>query len=154
WARAPAAARELLGAFDLMLPQDDAAAARLAGLGARDDGRLNLKYAGEPLPADPEALERLTAAIGDRPVLLAASTHPGEGEIVLEAFGARADRPDRPLLVIVPRHPVRGEAIAETARALLPEADVARRAAGEALGPQTRVYVADTLGELGLWFRL
>lgn len=152
WSLFPHAAREVLGAFDLVLPQDEDAARRLKALGARDDGRLNLKYAGEPLPADPDALERLRAEIGERPVVLAASTHPGEEGIVLRAFLALKNRPDRPLLVIVPRHPVRGAEVAEAARAL--GLETRRRAAQEPPAAETQVYVADTLGELGLWFRL
>jgi 3-deoxy-D-manno-octulosonic-acid transferase len=151
WAKAKGAARKLLGAFDLILPQDDIAAQRLSGLGARDDGRLNLKLAGEPLPADPADLASLQVALADRPVLLAASTHPGEDEIVLDAFLRLRERSDRPLLVLVPRHPVRGPAVLDAARAR--GFETTRRGAGEAPG-EAEVYVADTLGELGLWFRL
>ena len=146
WARAPTAARALLGGFDLMLPQDDASALRATGLGARDDGRLNLKLLGAPLPADPRRLAVLGGAAAGRPVLLAASTHPGEDEIVLRAFAGVSGA----LLVIVPRHPERGETIAALAGA---ERSVARQAAGEAFGT-SEVFVADVLGELGLWYRL
>jgi 3-deoxy-D-manno-octulosonic-acid transferase len=152
WRRLPGAARALFGGFDLVLAQDDATALALSALGARDDGRLNLKLVGAPLPADPTALEAARRATGERPVLLAASTHPGEDEVVLEVFAWLKDRPDRPLLVLVPRHTARGGAIAETA--LAQGFRVARRAAGEVLDATTQVYVADTLGELGLWFRL
>jgi 3-deoxy-D-manno-octulosonic-acid transferase len=135
-----------------VLTQDEATAAALSALGARDDGRLNLKLLGEPLPADPIVLDAARLAIGDRPVLLAASTHPGEDEAVLEVFAWLKDRPDRPLLVLVPRHTSRGGDIAESAVAQ--GFHVARRATGEPLTATTQVYVADTLGELGLWFRL
>jgi 3-deoxy-D-manno-octulosonic-acid transferase len=152
WRRLPAAARALFGGFDLVLTQDEATAAALSSLGARDDGRLNLKLVGEPLPVDPVALQAARLSLGARPVLLAASTHPGEDEAVLEVFAFLKDRPDRPLLVLVPRHTGRGSAIAEAA--LAQGFQTARRAAGEALEATTEVYVADTLGELGLWFRL
>jgi len=152
WRRLPGAARALFGGFDLVLTQDEATAMALAALGARDDGRLNLKLVGEPLPADPAALQAVRLALGDRPVLLAASTHPGEDEWVLEVFAWLKDRANRPLLVLAPRHTVRGRALAEAASAQ--GFRVARRAVGEALDATTQVYVADTLGELGLWFRL
>jgi len=152
WRRLPGAARALFGGFDLVLTQDEPTALALSGLGARDDGRLNLKLVGAPLPADPVALAEARLCIGSRPVLLAASTHPGEDETVLEVFTWLKDRPDRPLLVLAPRHTIRGRAIAEIA--LVQGFRVARRAVGEALEPTTEVYVADTLGELGLWFRL
>ena len=152
WGRFPAAARAVLGGFDLVMGQDDEAATGLVRLGARDDGRLNLKLAGESLPADAENLARLRGEIGERPILLAASTHPGEETLLLEVFAWLKDRPERPLLVIVPRHPVRGEGILMEAREQGFVA--ARRALAEPLTGATEVYVADTLGELGLWFRL
>ena len=149
WARAPASARALLGGFDLVLAQDDAAAAGLAALGARNDGRLNLKQAGAPLPVDADAVARTRAALLGAPVLLAASTHPGEEAMVLDAF-VRLDRPDA-RLVIAPRHPERGAEVLALARAR--ELSVALRSAGFA--PETtRVHVADTLGELGFWYAL
>jgi 3-deoxy-D-manno-octulosonic-acid transferase len=146
------AARELFAGFDLVLPQDEEAARRLSGLGARDDGRLNLKLAGDPLPVDDAALAMIRRQLGEGPVLLAASTHPGEEEMALEAFqGLNSDRPDwAARLVIVPRHPVRGGEIA--ARAEEMGFPTYLRSRGDA--DAAEVWVADTLGELGLWFRL
>lgn len=150
WARAPDAAARLLSVFDLILPQDEATAARLKRLGARDDGRANLKFAGEPLPHDPAALSALQAAAEGRPVVLAASTHPGEDEIVLDAFAGLSGHAARPLLAIAPRHPVRGEAVAALAAGR--GFTVRRRAAGES--PEgADVYLADTLGEMGTLIR-
>ena len=151
WGRAPGAARKLIGGFDLVLAQDDVTAAGLARLGVRDDGRLNLKLAGRPLPYDPAALAELEAGLRGRPLLLAASTHAGEEAMALEVFGFLKDRPERPLLVLVPRHPERGEAVADLAR--LQGCVVARRSLDQPLTEASEVYVADTLGELGLWFR-
>jgi 3-deoxy-D-manno-octulosonic-acid transferase len=152
WRWLPRAAGALFGGFDLVLAQDDSTAQALESMGARDDGRLNLKLLGTPLPVDPATLADVRLAIADRPILLAASTHPGEDEVVLEVFDWLKDRPDRPLLVLVPRHTDRGAAIAEVAG--VQGFRVARRALGETLEATTQVYVADTLGELGLWFRL
>jgi 3-deoxy-D-manno-octulosonic-acid transferase len=146
WARAPGAARKLLGAFDLVLPQDADTDARLRALGASTGPHLNLKNLGSPLPAEPAELARLQAEIGDRQVVLAASTHPGEEEII-----ARAVATTGALLIVAPRHPDRGDAVA----ALLAQMGftIARRAAGEAPTAKTTAYVADTLGEMGLFFR-
>ncbi len=152
WRWLPGAAQSLFGDFDLVMAQDDETGRALWNMGARDDGRLNLKLLGAPLPVDPVALEAVRKAIGGRPVLLAASTHPGEDEVVLDVFAWLKDRPDRPLMVLVPRHTGRGDAIAQLAHAQ--GFKVARRAAGEAPDATTQVYVADTMGELGLWFRL
>ena len=152
WARAPASAKALLGAFDLILPQDEATAERLARLGGQCGPRLNLKRAGAPPPVDAAERARLSEQIGARPVLLAASTHPGEEPLIAEAFrAATADRPDA-LLILAPRHPERGAAIA----AELSGAgwSVARRSAGEPPAADVQAYVADTLGEMGLLLRL
>ncbi len=152
WRRVPASARSLFGGFDLVLAQDEATAEGLQALGARDDGRLNLKLAGAPLCVDDSTLAIVRASLGDRPILLAASTHPGEEAMVLDVFAWLKDRPERPLLVIAPRHPVRGEAVAALARAQ--GLTTAQRSADEPVTGATEAYVADTLGELGLWFRL
>jgi 3-deoxy-D-manno-octulosonic-acid transferase len=148
WGRAPGAARAVLGAFEVVLAQDEATAVRIQGLGGRDDGRLNLKDAAEPLAADGGALVALRAATKGRPVVLAASTHPGEELLIAQAVDALPAT--QPLLVIAPRHPARAQAIAQ---ALAPRR-VARRSQGETIGTDTGVYLADTLGELGLFYRL
>lgn len=153
WSRTPAAARQLLDAFQLILPQDEETEARLAGLGRAGDGRLNLKYAGEPLPHDGKALTGLKRAAEGRPILLAASTHQGEDALVLEAYQALdADRRGDPMLVIVPRHRERGPAVADLARAM--GFNTGRHGEGDPFSAACDVYVADSLGELGLWFRL
>ena len=151
WGRSPGAARALFAMFDLILPQDSGQAARLVALGARDDGRLNLKFVGEPLPVDETALGQTRAELGERPLLFAASTHPGEDEIVLAAFEGLAHHPLRPLLVIAPRHPARGSELAGSVEAI--GLSVSLRSKGEVIGA-TQVHVADTLNEMGLWFRL
>ncbi|WP_091742035.1 3-deoxy-D-manno-octulosonic acid transferase [Phenylobacterium immobile] len=144
WAMARGSARALLNTFEVVLPQDAASAARLADLGAQVGPSLNLKLVGEPLTVDEAALAAARAAVGARPVILANSTHPGE-----EAMIARAVRAAAPfaLLVIAPRHPERGRDIAEAL-------DAPRRTLGAEPDATAPVYVADTLGELGLWIRL
>ena len=147
WQARPFAAHALFGGFDLILAQDGRAAERLNSLGGRVAGEADLKFGSAPLPVDAAALADLGARLGGRPLLLAASTHPGEDEIVLEAWRAL---PDRPRLVIVPRHPERGPAVADLARATGATVALRSRAPDEA----AEVIVADTLGELGLWYRL
>ncbi|MBS0331964.1 MAG: 3-deoxy-D-manno-octulosonic acid transferase, partial [Proteobacteria bacterium] len=129
-------------------PQDAATEARLARLGARPGPRLNLKLLGEAPPVDANLVAELKAA--GRPLVLAASTHPGEERLVAEAFRAATAGGPPALLVVAPRHPDRGPAVADELRAI--GFGVARRAAGEAVTPQTDAYVADTLGELGAFY--
>ncbi len=153
WRYAPGLARTLMTAFDLVLAQSAEDSARLAALGAPAPRCFgNLKFAAPPLPADPGKLAALRAAIGDRPVFLAASTHQGEEAVVMAAHAAAASRLPGLLTVIVPRHPERGPAIAAEAEAA--GHAPARRTAGDLPEPGTGLYLADTLGELGLFYRL
>lgn len=149
WARFPASAQAVTGAFDLILPQDAASAERLERMGARIDGLINLKLAGEPLPHDTAAFSRLSASIGDRPVIVAASTHEGEEIAIVRALDKL---PERACLILLPRHPERGPQIAT---ALQREGVAfAMRSRGETIGRDTDVYLADTLNEMGLFLRL
>lgn len=146
WARFPGFSARILGAFRLVAAQTEADAARLRGVGAaRVQAWGNLKAAAEPLPADPATLARLRAALAGRAVFLAASTHPGEEAAILATLPARVPGL---LTILVPRHPDRGAAVAALA------GGAPRRSLGALPGPGDAVWVADTLGELGLWYRL
>jgi 3-deoxy-D-manno-octulosonic-acid transferase len=152
WRRAPGLARSLLSSFDACLAQDADVASRLTALGApsvRIAG--SLKADAPPLPVEDSALEAFRSAVGARPLFLAASTHPGEEEIVLEITAMLRREGAETLTIIVPRHPERGKAIAELATARKLAVD--RRANHDLPSSQTAVYVADTLGELGLFYR-
>ncbi len=149
WRRFPGAARRILSAFDRVLPQDPASAGRLETLGARIDGHVNLKLAGDAPPHDGAAFTRLSAAIGDRPVVVAASTHDGEEIALVRALDKLTDRL---CLVLVPRHPERAIAIAA---ALTRDGyRFAQRSQGREPDRDTDLYLADTLGEMGLFLRL
>ncbi len=152
WRRAKLAASELLGTFNLCLAQDEAVAEKLTALGATHvEVPGNLKLVGEPLPFDVEALTELRIAIGDRPMWLLASSHDGEEQ--LAAFAHRdllAQFPNL-LTIIVPRHPQRGPQIAAS---LEPLFHVARRSRGELPYDDTEIYIADTMGELGVFYKL
>ena len=149
WRRFPGAVRRILSAFDRILPQDETSAARLNSLGARIDGHVNLKLSGEAPPHDAAAFTRLSAAIGDRPVVVAASTHDGEEIAIVRALDKLADRL---CLILVPRHPARS---ADIATALTRDGyRFARRSQGHEPDRDTDLYLADTLGEMGLFLRL
>ena len=153
WQRWPRTARALLAIPDLVLAQSREHALRYAQLGARDVRHVgNLKFDAPPPPAAASEIAALESTIGDRPVWLAASTHDGEEEIVAEAHLAIRERHPDTLTILVPRHPERG---AEIARMLEERWLVAsRRSMGEALSAKTDIYLADTLGELGMFYRL
>ncbi len=152
WRAWPGFARETLAAFALILAQSETDRARFAGLGARNvKVSGNIKLAAPPLPADDDAVRALRGLIGDRPCWLAASIHPGEDYTAGAVHHDLAPHHPGLLTVIVPRHPERGpEMAAVMAKAGL---TCARRAAGEPLTPATQVYIADTMGELGVLYR-
>ncbi|MCO6381355.1 3-deoxy-D-manno-octulosonic acid transferase [Oceanicola sp. 502str15] len=154
WALLPGLARDVLSAITLLSAQDSASADRFIALGLPSLARaapLALKTTTPPPPVDPEALAPLAAQLSRPDTLLAASTHPGEEEQVLAAFSqARATRPGL-RLILAPRHARRGaEVAALIARASLP---FATRSAGDEPG-DAAVYLADTMGEMGLWYAL
>lgn len=150
WQRFPDSIRRLLGGFALCLGQTEGDAERLRALGARRaECRGNIKFSAPPLPCDAAELERLKT---DRPLWLAASTHAGEEALAGRVHKALAARSPDLLTVVVPRHPERGAAVAGELRGL--GLAVALRSAGEVPQAETQVYVADTMGELGLFYRL
>jgi 3-deoxy-D-manno-octulosonic-acid transferase len=153
WATAPGTIAALLGAFDLCLAQTAAEAARLAGLGARDVRSLgHLKYAAEPLSADPALVARFKQAIGGRKTWLLASSHEGEEAIAIDAHLRLARLFPDILTIIAPRHPKRAPDIARLAAAA--GLGVALRSAGDPPNPDDAIYIVDIMGELGLWYRI
>ena len=151
WRRAARTARELLGEFDRIEAQSRADAERLRALSGRSIGVAgNLKFAASALPAGDAELRRAHDAIGARPVWLAASTHPEEEPIVFAAHRIISAKLTNLLTIIVPRHPERGAAVLSSADDL----PATRRALGEGPPPCGGVWIADTLGELGLFYRL
>jgi len=153
WQRMPGLIAPLLASFDLCLAQDAAQAERLARLGAATATSVgDLKSAAAPLPVDAGELARTAASFASRAIWLAASTHEGEEEVAAAVHCQLAPLHRGLLTVIAPRHPARGDAIA----ALLQQKglNLARRSRGEKITRQTDIYLADTLGELGLFYRL
>jgi 3-deoxy-D-manno-octulosonic-acid transferase len=135
------------------MAQTNEDAARLLQLGApRVQVAGNLKYDVAAPPVDAACLAELAAAVGPRPVWLAASTHPGEEVIALDVHRALAARFPALLTIVAPRHPDRGQAIVEHAQ--LRGLCVARRSHGHRPVPETQIYVADTMGEMGVFYRL
>ena len=142
--------RQLLGGYSLVMAQDETSNQRLIKMGVRPGPQANLKTLGAPLSVDETALASLRAIIAERRVILAASTHYGEDNIIaksLEGFVREGD-----LLILAPRHPIKAGEIRLDLEAL--GLHVAQRSLKETLDPLTHVYLADTLGELGLFFSL
>lgn len=153
WRRLPHTITNLLGMFDLCLAQSADDAARLRDLGApRITTTGNLKLDVPEPPVDEATMATLRTAIAGRAVLAAASTHPGEEEAIVEVHRRLRNTFSGLLTIIVPRHPHRGPEIADLAAA---EGLSCRlRSAGDLPDANTEIYVADTMGELGMIYRL
>ena len=153
WSRFRRTIATLLNKFSLCLAQSADDGEKLTALGARKV-RVpgNLKFAAAPLPATETDLHELSRMIGDRPVWAAISTHQGEEDIVASAHGELARQIPDLLTIIVPRHPIRGEDIANRLQSAGHKAT--RRAAGQTIDSDTGIHIVDTVGELGLIYRL
>lgn len=147
WSRAPWAARLVLGGFARIRARGEEDATRLRSLGADQVEVVgDLKLAASILPAAPAELREMTERLAGRPIFLAASTHTGEETLIQTVHDALLPFHPGLLTIIVPRHPERGPELAEILKA-------PRRQLGQP-PPDEGVWVADTLGELGLWYRL
>jgi 3-deoxy-D-manno-octulosonic-acid transferase len=146
WRRAPRTAAAMLGCFQLVQARSAADADRLSGLGAATvTAPGDLKFAAPPLPADPDELARLGNP--GRPAWLAASVHPQEADAILSAHRQLAARYPDLLTIIAPRHPDRADAFC----GIVP---TTRRSRNQPPPPGAGVWLIDTLGELGLCYRL
>lgn len=153
WQKFPALMQHILAGFDLCLTQEQAYCAHFTALGAKNvDYVGNLKFASAPLPVKQTDLSALQTDLAGRVCWVAASTHPGEEAEIIRAHRiVQKTWPDA-LCILVPRHPHRGADIGrEIAEAGL---SYVRRSQNQPLTRDTDIYLADSLGELGLFYRL
>jgi 3-deoxy-D-manno-octulosonic-acid transferase len=144
--------KELLGCFTTCLGQSEEDAYRLRVLGAKDAMCLgNLKYAGLPIPVDADKKAEILSQIGDRPIWLVSSTHNDEEFKIGRFLKDLQSKHPNLLTIIAPRHPNRGVEIRDKLRDEY-NLNVALRSAAENIEEQTEVYVADTIGEMGIWY--
>jgi 3-deoxy-D-manno-octulosonic-acid transferase len=148
WQHVPGFARRVLGGFAHVQARGDQDAERLKALGAPHvESPGDLKFSAPPLPVDQPEFDRLRDRLAGRPIWLAASTHSGEETLIAEAHRHLAHRYPGLLTIIAPRHPDRGPALAT-------ELDAPRRSAKQDPPADGGIWIADTMGELGLWYRL
>ncbi|ESQ87745.1 3-deoxy-D-manno-octulosonic acid transferase [Asticcacaulis sp. AC460] len=150
WQTFPKSMKQLLTGYSLVMAQDGPSEERLQRMGVTTGNRANLKTLGDPLPVSEAGLAAMHSVFGTRRVIVAASTHYGEDSLIskiLEPYIREGD-----LLVLVPRHPIKAGEIQLDIESL--GLSVARRALKDPVTDTTHVYLADTLGELGLWFSL
>jgi len=150
WLRWPKTAKMVFDCFDVLLASDLKTQTGLEAITHREiECTGNLKSA-LPLPSsDAGMLLTLKDKIGDRKVLLAASTHTGEEAIALDAY---MRMPDSTFMIIAPRHPERGDEV--DALLSCTRYAISRRSEGDPITSETNILLADTMGEMGLWYEL
>lgn len=144
---------QMLEEFELCLGQTSEDERRLKIMGAKNTMYLgNIKFAGAPLKFDEEERKSMAAKIGNRPSWVIASTHTTEEEVVADFHREIAKKYPNLLTILAPRHPNRGDEV----RRIIEDAGLrlAQRSKGEPLTEDTQVYIADTMGEMGLFFNL
>ena len=153
WRKAPRLIGELLSHFDLCLARSEGDGERLTALGApRVLIAGDIKFDAPALPADRRELAELSGLTSGRQIWIAASTHVGEDRMAADAHRRLIEVFPDALTLIAPRHPERGEEIRRELEAQ--GLACALRSRGDRPGPGTAVYVCDTIGELGLFYRL
>ena len=153
WRYMPATIGALLSCFDLCLAQSEGDAERYGELGApRLSVTGNLKLDVPAPPVDASKLALMMAAVRQRPLIAAASTHAGEEAVIIDAHRRLRQSFPGLLTIIAPRHPERGPGVLEIATAA--GLNALARSRGHLPDRGTDVYVADTIGELGLIYRL
>lgn len=152
WKKWPATIRSMLHGFCAIYAGSTEDATRLKALGASDvHDAGNLKFDAAPLAHDESMLQALLQQSAGRLIFLAASTHANEEQTIAQVHRDVAQQFPSLLTIIVPRHAARGTSIAEDLRSM--GYSVAQRSAGDAITTKTDIYLADTMGELGLFYR-
>ena len=145
--------KELLSCFNLCLGQSEQDKNRLTLLGAPKTACVgNLKFAGVPLPLDTDKLQTVKQSIGNRPVFLISSTHHNEEEQFASHLPTLQANVPNILTIVVPRHPQRGIEINQMF--INKRFKTALRSANEPITPETEIYIADTIGEMGIWYNI
>lgn len=153
WRKSGGFGKKLISKFDYCHCQNVETEARLNFLGARDVACLgNLKYSADPLPLQKDPYRRMLRAVRNRKAWLAASTHPGEEAYIVEAHRTLKQIIPDLLTIIVPRHPERGDDI--VGKVKMAGLSVVQRSKGQFPDINDEIYIADTIGELGLFYNL
>ena len=156
WKRYPKLVQALMNKFDLFLVQSTEFRSRFADLGVREDKLIvtgQIKKESKPLSVDKKQLKELKYFFRNKQIWIAASTHEGEEDIIAKANNNLLNRlGNNILLIIAPRYPDRGKEIRNLLNSL--GLNSVLRSEGKLPGEKDQVYIADTMGELGLWYKL
>ncbi len=153
WQKCPSVIRFILSCFTLTLGQSQEDRRRLEVLGGPNTACVgNIKCAAPASPFDPSELEKLMSQIGNRPCFCGASTHHNEEEQLADVVLNLKGDFQNLLMISVPRHPNRADEIQKMFEGK--GLKVARRSKGEEISDNIQVYLADTIGEMGLLYQL
>lgn len=153
WKKYRTLGEQIVSKFSLILAQTKEYAKRYETIGGKRVKYVgNLKYDSPALPSDSKKMGDIVSLIGERHVWVAASTHDGEEDILADTHLVLKETYPDILTIIVPRHPKRAESIKKAMATK--DLSVALRSAGEELSSDIDIYLADTMGELGLFYRL
>jgi 3-deoxy-D-manno-octulosonic-acid transferase len=154
WQKYPYIIKHILNSFSLFLPQSLDDEKRLKLLGAKNTVYIgNLKYCSNEQIIDNKMLNKLKALFKGRTLLLAASTHLGEEEIVAKIYQQLKKQDSHLLLILVPRHPIRGKKIKQILKDDF-KLSIATRSENEQITKNTDIYLADTIGELNYFYSI
>ncbi len=148
-------AYNLLKVFDFIFVQDEATLRYIQVLGSNNlniKGIFSLKEEARELPFNSAIFKKLANMVSNRNTWVAASTHYGEEEIVADCHKMLRSLDPKVLLILVPRHPDRW---LEIKKLLVKKGfEVAVRSNNDEINDDTQIYLANTVGELGLWYRI
>ena len=143
----------LLEGFSRVLVQTPGDADRYRALGAVEPVVTgSLKYSSAPLKTDKVELAQMRLRLGGRPCWVAASVHPGEFSLLCDAHVIIKRRFPNLLTIVVPRHPIAGASMERSS--LDADISVAVRSRAEEITEETEIYIADSFGELGIFYAL
>lgn len=147
--------KNLIEKFNYSLIQDEKTVKYFSKIGISSNNfelTGTLKEGSAALPHSETEQVEISKQILNRPVWLAASTHEGEEKLIAAAHRHASKASQGLLLIIVPRHPERGLEIAS----ILTKENfkICLRSKKDKISSDTQIYIADTLGELGLWYRI
>ncbi len=153
WKKYPQFAQDILSCFTLILGQNPDMVKHIQKLGMSNvDYVGNLKFASPPLSYNEKELEKMHTMIGDRPLWLIASTHEHEEELIIRVYNQLLLNHPNLLAILVPRHPKRAREVL----ALIQKHDLitAQRSQNDIIEKETHIYLGDTMGEMGLFYKL
>ena len=157
YAKVPSLTQPMLLGIEQLLAQDQASLDRFQQLGTpkhQSEVVGSIKFdilAPQNFIEQAEQL-KVEWKLSHRKIITLASTHAPEEQLLLEALRAQLQLDPTLLLIVVPRHPERFDEVYQVAQSL--NLHTHRRSLNEAIESDTQVYLADSMGEMWLWYAL